>query len=148
VASIVADLNTSPSRLWIRVKDSKADPFHKGSSLHIGPLFLFCNGHPLSRVILQSLSVHDILSSIGIQGKFSSHRFHIGAATVVVRNGIPGDEMETLSIRQALPTYRSCSSHLQLLDDPSFRPTAGSAATVGPLHGLIAQPSCFVFSNG
>ena len=60
-----------------------------------GPLFLFCNGQPLTHAIL-SLWLGDILAAVGIHGKFFSHSFCIGAATVAARNGIPDHKIQAL----------------------------------------------------
>ena len=107
------DSDTSPSCLRIRVKASKTDPFRKGKgefplcAIHSllaylslrandpGPLFLFGDGQPLPCAIL-SPWLRDILASVGIHGKFSSHSFCIGAAMVAARNGIPDHQIQAL----------------------------------------------------
>ena len=119
LADVAVDSMSSPSCLRLRIKVSKTDPFRKGCFLHIGrgefplcaihsllayltlrgdapgPLFLFCDGRPLTRALLISW-LHDILSSAGVQGNFSSHSFRIGAATVAARNGIPDHQIQPL----------------------------------------------------
>ena len=117
VADISVDSHSSPSCLCIRIKASKTDPFRKGCFVHIGrgtmhtlqsllsyltirgngpgPLFLFQDGRPLARALLTDW-LHRILSSAGIHGNFSSHSFHIGAATVAARNGIPDHQIQAL----------------------------------------------------
>jgi len=60
-----------------------------------GLLFLFRDGRPLSHVILSSW-LRGIVSSVGIQGNFSSHSFRIGAATEADRNGIPDHQIQDL----------------------------------------------------
>ena len=113
------DSMSSPFCLWLCIKASKTDPFLKGCFLHTGrgkfplcaihsllayltlrgdapgPLFLFRDRQPLTRALL-ALWLHDILSSAGIQGNFSSHSCHIGAATVVARNGILDHQIQAL----------------------------------------------------
>ena len=119
VADVAVDSHSSPSCLRLRIRASKTDPFRKGCFLHIGkgesplcaihsllayltlrgdapgPLFLFRDGRPLSRALLTSW-LRGILSAAGIQGKFSSHSFRIGAATVAARNGIPDHQIQAL----------------------------------------------------
>jgi len=119
VADLAFDSNASPSCLRLRIKASKTDPFRKGCFLHIGQgkyplcaihsllaylnqrgntlghLFLFKDGQPLTRALLTSW-LHDILASAGIQGKFSSHSFRIGVATVAAKNGIPDHQIQAL----------------------------------------------------
>ena len=119
VADIAVDSDTSPSYVRIRNKASKTDPFRKGYFVHIGmgefplcavcsllaylslqendpgPLFLFRDGQPLTHAILSSW-LHDILAAVGIHGKFSSHSFCIGVATVAARNGIPYHQIQAL----------------------------------------------------
>ena len=119
VDDIVVDSDTSPSCLRIRIKASKTDPFRKGCYMHIGkgefplcairsllaylslrgndpgPLFLFRDGRLLTRATLSSW-LSDILASVGLHGKFSSHSFRIGAAMVAARNGIPDHQIQAL----------------------------------------------------
>ena len=110
---------SSPACLRIRLKASKTDPFRKGCFIHIGkgsyplcaiqalmayltmrgnmdgPLFLFQDGRPLSRVSLTEW-LRKILSAAGIPGTFSSHSFRTGAATVAARNGVPDHLIQAL----------------------------------------------------
>lgn len=119
VPDIAFDSVVAPTCLRVRIKASKTDPFRKGCSLHIGraiyllcaiqalaaylairsnaggPLFLFRDGRPLSRVLLTDWLCR-LLSSAGIQGNFSSHSFRIGAATVAARNGVPDHQIQAL----------------------------------------------------
>ena len=57
--------------------------------------YLFRYRRPLIRALL-TLWLRDILSSAGIQGKFSSHSFHIGAAMVAARSGILDHQIQAL----------------------------------------------------
>ena len=59
------------------------------------PLFLCQNRRPLSHALLSDW-LKRILASAGISGNFSSHSFHIGAATVAGRNGIPDHLIQEL----------------------------------------------------
>ena len=119
VPDIAFDSVVAPTCLRVRIKASKTDPFRKGCFLHIGrgsyplcairalvaylairggaqgPLFLLCDGRPLSRVLLTDW-LRRILSSSGVQGNFSSHSFRIDAATVAARNGVPDHLIQAL----------------------------------------------------
>ena len=119
LAAVAVDSMSSPSCLRLHTKASKTDPFRKGCFLHIGrgefplcairsllayltlrsdapgPLFLFRDRQPLTRALL-TLWLRDILSSAGIQCNFSDHSFHIVAATVTARNGIPDHQIQAL----------------------------------------------------
>lgn len=119
VADIAVDSQLSPSCIRLRIKASKTDPFRQGCFVHIGlgkapvcavqallsylsvrgdspgPLFLHKSGQPLSRATLSDW-LRQILASAGVQGNFSSHSFHIGAATVAARNGIPDHLIQAL----------------------------------------------------
>ena len=108
------------SSLAIRIKHSKTDQFGKGISVFFsrtgaslcpvsslldylnrrgtksGPLFLFENGQPLSRVKLVSL-VREALSSVGMDVlKYCGHSFCIGAATTALRAGISDAKIKML----------------------------------------------------
>ena len=113
------DSMSSPFCLWLCIKASKTDPFLKGCFLHTGrgkfplcaihsllayltlrgdapgPLFLFRDRRPLTRALLTSW-LRDILSSVGIEGNFSSHSFRIGAATVAAKNGTSDHHIQAL----------------------------------------------------
>ena len=103
-------LNLAPSCMRIMIKGSKNDPFRKGCFIHIGvgrrplcavravmnylalrgdaPGPLLPNGQPLSPNILTDW-LRQIMASARVPGNFSSHSFHIRAATVAARNGVP-----------------------------------------------------------
>ena len=112
-----------------------------------GPLFLFCDGRPLSHAILSSW-LRDILASVGIPGKFSSHSFCIGAAMVAARNGISDHQIQA-SGHWTSTTYLSyiCIpvdwSRLLLLDDRLFRPHRTCSDGGVPATGLVCI--CAVF---
>ena len=119
VKDVAVDSMVSPSCLRIKIKSSKTDPFCKGCYAHIGlgslplcavhammayqavrgdvpgPLFLLCNGQPLSRARLTDW-LRLILHSAGLEGNFSSHSFCIGVATVAARNGVPDHLIQAL----------------------------------------------------
>lgn len=112
VQDIAVDAPSSPSCMRIKIKASKTDPFRKGSDVHIsrgrqplcavhtmmaylslrgstpGPLFCLQDGQPLSRGIL-TVWLQQIMAAAGVAGNFSSHSFHIGAATVAAHDSIP-----------------------------------------------------------
>ena len=60
-----------------------------------GPLFLLQSGQPLSRNILTDW-LRQIMASARVPGKFSSHSFRIGAATVAARNGVPDHLIQSM----------------------------------------------------
>ena len=61
-----------------------------------GPLFLFEDGHPLTRERFVA-KVREVLQQIGIdQSKYSGHSFRIGAATTAARTGIQDSLIKTL----------------------------------------------------
>ena len=60
-----------------------------------GPVFLLQDGRPLSRALLTSW-IRQIMVAAGIPGNFSSHSFHIGAATDAARNGVPDHLIQAL----------------------------------------------------
>ena len=119
VQDIAVDSLPTPSCMRLRIEGSKTDPFRKGTFIHIGlgwpplcavhsvlsyltrrgdvpgPLFLFQNGQLLSRALLTDW-LRQILASVNIPGNFSSYSFHIGAATVAARNGVPDHLIQAL----------------------------------------------------
>ena len=119
VQDISVDLPSAPSCMRVRIKGSKTDPFRKGCFIHIsvgrrplcavravmnylalrgdahGPLFLLQNGQPLSRNILTDW-LRQIMASARVPGNFSSHSFHLGAATVAARNGVPNHLIQSM----------------------------------------------------
>ena len=60
-----------------------------------GPLFLMCDGQPLSRTRLTEW-LRQILRTAGVEGNFSSHSFRTEAATVAARNGVPDQFIQAL----------------------------------------------------
>ena len=119
VQDMAVDSSSAPSSMRVRIKGSKTDPFRKGCFVHIGlcghplcavqammsylacrgdapgPLFLFTNGWPLTRMNLTDW-LRQIMASAQIPGNFSSHSFRIGAATVAARNGVPDHLIQTM----------------------------------------------------
>ena len=119
VQDIAVDYPSVSACMHVKIKGSKTDPFKKGAFIHIGlgqpplctvhsvmtylasrgnlpgPLFLFQNGQPLSCALLTDW-LWQILASANIPGNFSSHSFHIGAATVAARNGVPDHLIQAL----------------------------------------------------
>ena len=77
----------------------------------LGPSFLFQNGQPLLHALLTDW-LRQILASVNISGNFSSHSFHIGAATAAAHNGVPDN------LIQAVGCWSS--STYQLYIEPSL----------------------------
>ena len=116
-ADVRVESSTSPQSFRVFIKCSKTDPFRKGcfvflgrgsfplcpavsltNYLHLrgpgtGPLFIYQNGTPLSRL---SAFLQTTLQSAGIPGKFSGHSFRIEAATTAARKGLPDHLIKTM----------------------------------------------------
>ena len=69
-----------------------------------GPLFVFENGSPLTRVKL-SFVISNLLKVCYIEGGYTGHSFRIGAATTAARVGIPDNMIKTLG-RWSSEAYR------------------------------------------
>ena len=119
IQDIVVDSSSAPSCMPIKIKGSKTDLFRKGCLIHIGvgrhplcavhalmphlshrggapgPLFLLQNGQPFSHTILTDW-LRQIMVSAKVPGNFSSHSFHIGAATVAACNGVPDHLIQSM----------------------------------------------------
>jgi len=118
---------------------SRPDPFHQGVKLFLpqtggalclhrrgdcsGPLFLFADGTPLSRLHITD-RLRSILVDAGVQGNFSSHSFRIGADTSANAAGLPDSLIRTLG-RWSSDAY---------LVYPPGSPTAGLLDTVTVTH--------------
>lgn len=118
-SDLAFDSHSNPTCLRVHLKTSKTDPFGKGCYIHIGrglgtlcavqamakylhsrggdpgPLFIFSTGQTLSRHRL-STRLQAILSGAQLPGKFNTHSFRIGAATVAARNGVPDHLIKAL----------------------------------------------------
>ena len=117
---ITVDDPARPSRMEVRIKASKTDPFREGISLfigkvatdlclvsamlaylvvrgsHAGPLFKFSDGKPLTRQRLVT-AVKEALDAAGVEsGQYSGHSFHIGAATTAAAIGLEDSTVRTL----------------------------------------------------
>ena len=102
---VSVDSRVRPSLISVHIKQSKTDPFRRGTVIymgrtdnvlcpvaavlsylarcgdHPGPLFLFEDGSPLSRSLLVS-ELRKALSSIGLNcDVYTGHSFRIGVAT-------------------------------------------------------------------
>ena len=109
---ISLDSRESPTKIQIRIKESKTDPFRHGCTLCLGktgkdicpiravlpylakrgaqygPLFLTANGTYLTRGIF-SARLADTLQEAGVDSKgYNTHSFRIGAATTANERGI------------------------------------------------------------
>ena len=120
VSDVAIDSRTNPQVLSIFLRKSKTDPFGEGTHLYMGrtgtllcpvsallaylavrpnapgPLFVFEDGTPLSRVQLVA-HLREVLSQIGEEvATFSGHSFRIGAATTAARAGFSDSFIQTL----------------------------------------------------
>ena len=114
------DIVMRKNTIQVTIKASKTDPFRVGMSIFItatgypicplqalekylyyckcrkGPLFQFSNGHYLTRQALASI-VKKGLASYGISpSAYSTHSFHIGAASTAAAAGIPDSLIKSL----------------------------------------------------
>ncbi len=117
---VSVDDPNSPSRMEVRIKASKTDPFRQGISLFIGkvasdlcpvsailaymvvrgksegPLFRFRDRKPLTRQKLVT-AVKNALEKAGVDpGQYSGHSFRIGAATTAAARGLEDSTVRTL----------------------------------------------------
>ena len=113
---ITVDDLACPSRMEVRIKASKTDPFRQGISLgkvasdlcpvsamlaylvvrgsHAGPLFKFSDGRSLTRQRLVT-AVKEALDAAGVEsGQYSGHSFRIGAAAAA--RGLEDSTVRTL----------------------------------------------------
>ena len=120
VSDITIDSRENPQVLTVVLRRSKTDQFGTGSYLYLGrtgttlcpvsavlaylavrpatpgPLFIFKDGSPLSRVQLIS-HLRDALSQIGVDvTNFSGHSFRIGAATTAAKAGFNDSFIQSL----------------------------------------------------
>lgn len=119
-ADVAVDSRTRPSCVSIRLKRSKSDVFGIGATVFLsvvdgpicpvksilhylalrgsspGPLFLFSDGTPLSRVRLVR-AVRSALEESGIRADgFNGHSFRIGAATAAAAAGLEDSLIQQL----------------------------------------------------
>ena len=112
--------HTKSEVVRITIKASKTDPFRKGVQVYLGktgadicpvsalvsylavrgaapgPLFVFVNGTPLSRLALVQ-HVRSAISAAGIDASpYSGHSFRIGAASTAAKNGVEDCMIQTL----------------------------------------------------
>jgi len=119
ISDLAVDCHLRSSGVLLLIKASKTDPFRQGVKLLLprtggalcpvaslsaylhhrgdssGPLFLFADGTPLSRLHVTD-RLRSILADAGVQGNFSSHSFRIGAATSANAAGLPDSLIRTL----------------------------------------------------
>lgn len=112
LADLSADHKSDPSIIHVRIKASKTDPFHRGTTVILGktgkdlcpivalinflrvrgkdpgPLFRRRNGRPLTKPAFVKW-VQRALGKLGYDQKgFSGHSFRVGAATTAAKAGI------------------------------------------------------------
>ena len=120
IGDVSVDNAGQPTRVTLRIKQSKTDPFRRGVSVHLhqtnvplcpvsallaylvlrgsqdGPLFQMEGGAPLSRTQLVS-EVRAALQAAGMDpSKYAGHSFRIGAATTAAACGVPVDIIKML----------------------------------------------------
>ena len=119
----LSDLSLSsfpfPHLLRLLIKVSKSDPFRDTCTVVVGrndsalcpveallkylhfrggrpgPLFIFPDGSPLTRDLLNS-KIRNLLVSCGVVADYTGHCFRIGAATTAARVGLPDHLIKTL----------------------------------------------------
>lgn len=119
-ADIAVDNVSHPTFMKVGIKQSKTDPFRKGTEIIIGrtggalcpvaatlsymvlrgpgsgPFFMFRDGRPLTRQRFVT-ALRDILQQVGIDSsKYSGHSFRIGAATTAAARGIQDSLIKTM----------------------------------------------------
>ena len=117
---LALDNRSSPQLIGINIKQSKTDPFRKGTMIFLGrsghaicpveaitsylavrspqpgPLFMFETGSPLSRTALVK-HLQEALQQAGLDPTlYNGHSFRIGAATTAAKCGIEDSTIQTL----------------------------------------------------
>ena len=117
---IAIDCRYSPSKIKVRIKQSKTDPFCQGVDLYLGktdknvcpvrailpylalrgnrlgPFFMGTNGKMLTRQTFNTELDH-IISELKLdRGSYNTHSFRIGAATSAMEAGIPETQIKML----------------------------------------------------
>ena len=137
LADVAVDSHSAPSMVWVKVKQSKTDPFRLGMDVYLGatgadvcpvqaiiqylairvstpgPLFINQVGSPLTRVGLVS-HPHTALHQAGISpANYNWHSFRIGASTTAARCGMEDSLIKTLGRRKssAYQTYIRIPRH-------------------------------------
>lgn len=120
VTDVSVDSRQNPQVLTVLVRRSKSDQQGNGARLYLGrtgtipcpvsavlaylamrpsmpgPLFLFQDGTPLSRIKLVS-HLKEALSRLGLStANYSGHSFRIGAATTAAKAGLSDSFIQTL----------------------------------------------------
>ena len=119
-ADVSVDSREVPKVVSVRIKQSKTDPFRRGTVIHLGrtgnslcpvaailaymarrvseqgPLFILRDGSTLSRRHLVS-EVRSALSACGLDCKmYAGHSFRIGAATTAAAKGVEDSTIRSL----------------------------------------------------
>ena len=105
---ITVDDPACPSRMEVRIKASKTDPFRQGISLFIGKVasnlcpvsamlaYLVVRGSHSSSSRMVT-AVKEALDAVGVEsGQYSGHSFSIGAATTAAARGLEDSTVRTL----------------------------------------------------
>ena len=156
LTDVTIDNRCSPTVIQLHIKQSKTDPFRKGTSIFLskshkdicpvcaivqylimrgqqkGPLFLWPDGTMLTRHIFASALVKIIRNLNLSTQRYNTYSFHIGAATSANQAGFTSHQMKALG-RWCLPeVYQNI---------PKWTCDTDQTAT------LIDTPSCnFYFS--
>ena len=151
---ITVDSRQSPTMVAARLRRSKADPFGRGVTIHLGrtgqvicpvsavlaymtlrgqehgPLFIFLDGSSLSKRRLIH-AVHEALNASGADpaalAQLTGHSFRIGAATTAARVGMED------SLIQTLGRWRS-SAYQRYIRTPGSTLASVSARLLVPVH--------------
>ena len=120
IADLAVDCRSNPTLIWLRIKQSKTDPFRTGVNLCLGrtksivcpvkavlpylvargstpgPLFSFEDGRPLTRTQFRTL----LSATLKLAGRddslYNTHSFRIGAATSAKMAGISDIHIQKL----------------------------------------------------
>ena len=120
LGDIALDSGTSPTIIWLTIKQSKTDPFRKGAKLCLGitdsvvcpvkallpylairgtapsPLFLSERNTPLTQAQFKTL-LSSTLKKVGLDdSQYNTHSFRIGAATSAKAAGISDTYIQLL----------------------------------------------------
>ena len=150
VQDVSVDSYEQPSMVTVHLRQSKADPFGSGVDIHLGktgqeicpvsallsymvrrgqqpgPLFMFHDGHTLSRQRLIN-SVNQALSQQGVDSSgIMGHSFRVGAATAAARAGLEDSRIQTLGRWRSSAFTRYIRTPVEVL-------AASSSSLLNPL---------------
>ena len=119
-SDVVVDSRTNPQLISVHLRQSKTDPFGVGCHIYLGrtnatpcpvaailnylsvrppspgPLFIFQDGKPLTRVALVD-QLRSAMQQLGMDSSlYAGHSFRIRAATAAAKAGYPDSMIQTL----------------------------------------------------